>query len=79
MSGRMTGSGTKAPGDKPRGMSQAEGDAFYAALMAAHDGLGFKESARLNARLVLLMADAIGYAETLQALIDKAKAGDGAS
>lgn len=45
------------------------GDDFYAALMAAHDGLTYDESARLNARLVLLMANAIGDLEELRALL----------
>ena len=35
----------------------AAGDDFYAALMAAHEGLSFEESARLNAKLVLLLAN----------------------
>ncbi len=38
----------------------AAGDDVYAALMAAHDGLSFEESARLNARLVLLLANEVG-------------------
>lgn len=41
------------------------GDDFYAALMAAHEGLSFEESARLNARLVLLMANRIGELDVL--------------
>lgn len=51
------------------------GDDFYAALMAAHDGLSFEESAHLNARLVLLMANAIGDLEELQALLAAARQG----
>lgn len=51
------------------------GDHFYAALMAAHEGLTFDESARLNARLVLLMANAIGDLEELQALLAAARKG----
>ncbi|SFI35352.1 Protein of unknown function [Aquamicrobium aerolatum DSM 21857] len=51
------------------------GDDFYAALMAAHDGLTYDESARLNARLVLLMANAIGDLEELQALLAAARKG----
>ena len=35
------------------------GDDFYAALMAAHEGLSLEESARLNARLVLLLANEV--------------------
>ena len=48
------------------------GDDFYAALMAAHEGLSFEESARLNARIVLLMANAIGNREELEALLTAA-------
>lgn len=32
-------------------------DGFYAALLAAHEGLGEAQSADLNARLVLLLAN----------------------
>lgn len=53
---------------------KAEGDRFYAELMAVHRDLSFEESARLNARLVLLMANAIGDGEELRALLEKAAA-----
>lgn len=52
----------------------AAGDDVYAALMAAHEGLSFEESARLNARLVLLLANAVGdrdvLADILAAAVD---------
>lgn len=51
------------------------GDDFYAALMAAHEGLTYDESARLNARLILLMANAIGDLEELEALLAAARKG----
>ena len=51
----------------------AAGDDFYAALMAAHEGLSFEESARLNARLVLLLANQVGDLETLRAALEAAK------
>jgi hypothetical protein len=38
----------------------AGGDDFYAQLIAAHEGLSFEDSARLNARLVLILANAVG-------------------
>lgn len=38
----------------------AQGDDFYAALMAAHEGLTAEESARLNARLVLILGNLVG-------------------
>lgn len=49
------------------------GDDFYAALMAAHEGLSLEESARLNARLVLLLANEIGDLERLKQAIAAAK------
>lgn len=50
------------------------GDEFYDSLMAAHAGLGVEQCARLNARLVLLMANAIGDIVTLKAILAKAAA-----
>jgi hypothetical protein len=49
------------------------GDDFYERLIAAHAGLTPEDSARLNARLVLIMANAIGDIETLSEIIDKAQ------
>jgi hypothetical protein len=49
------------------------GDEFYAALMEAHEGLSADQSHRLNARLVLIMANRIGDTETLRAMLDQAK------
>ncbi len=49
------------------------GDDFYEALIAAHAGLSEEDSARLNARLVLVMANAIGDIQTLKAIIEKAR------
>ena len=51
----------------------AAGDDFYAALMTAHERLSFEESARLNARLVLLLANRVGDLETLRAAIEAAR------
>lgn len=48
------------------------GDVFYAALLQAHEGLSPEDSARLNARLVLILANQVGNAEVLQAALDKA-------
>lgn len=50
-----------------------EGDDFYAALMVAHEGLSFEDSARLNARLVLLLANEVGDLERLKAVLAAAK------
>lgn len=50
------------------------GDAVYAALMAAHDGLDADQSQALNARLVLMLANRVGDAGAVIALIDQARA-----
>lgn len=49
------------------------GDDFYEELLAAHKGLTFEESAALNARLVLLLANRIADLPTLRAALDAAK------
>ena len=48
-------------------------DDFYERLMRLHDGLSDEQSARLNARLVLLLANHIGAGETLDQLLEKAE------
>ncbi len=48
-------------------------DDFYAALMAAHEGLTDTESHELNARLVLLMANRIGDIGVLGEILDAAR------
>lgn len=40
-------------------------DGFYAALIAAHEGLSDAESAALNARLILILANQVGDTDTL--------------
>ncbi|MBV9890107.1 MAG: DUF2783 domain-containing protein [Rhizobacter sp.] len=45
----------------------ADPDAFYEAWIAAHEGLSDAESAELDARLVLLLANQVGE---LQVLLD---------
>jgi hypothetical protein len=49
------------------------GDDIYAALMAAHQGLTVEASAALNARLVLLLANAVGDAPLVLAAIARAR------
>lgn len=49
------------------------GDDVYAALLEAHDGLSEAESHALNARLVLLMANQIGDADTIKDLLKTAR------
>lgn len=48
-------------------------DDFYAELIAAHEGLTKEESDRLNARLILTLANHVGDRETLREAIRLAK------
>jgi hypothetical protein len=50
-----------------------KGDDFYAALIAAHDGLTLEESAALNARLVLLLANLLGDVAIVKDAIERAR------
>jgi len=52
----------------------AQPDAFYAALVAAHEGLTEVQSADLHARLVLLLANQVGDFAVLQQCIEAARA-----
>lgn len=49
-------------------------DDFYERLIEAHDGLDDEASMRLNARLVLLLANHIGDRAILDQAIDAARA-----
>lgn len=53
----------------------AEGDNVYAALIAAHRGLSDEASARLNARLVLLLANQLGDGGLVIDVIRRAREG----
>ena len=48
-------------------------DEFYAELIRAHDGLSDHESAALNARLILVLANQIGDREVLREAIEISK------
>jgi hypothetical protein len=50
-----------------------DADGFYELLLDAHAGLSQEESALLNARLILLMANQIGDARTLQECVQAAR------
>jgi hypothetical protein len=50
-------------------------DDVYAALIEAHRGLSHEESARLNARLVLMLANHIGDADVVLDAIGRAREG----
>ena len=52
----------------------AQPDDFYQALIEAHAGLSEEQSAALNARLILLLANQVGDLETLREAIAAAKA-----
>ena len=49
-------------------------DGFYETLLVAHEGLSAEESAALNARLILILANQIGEADLLSEAIELAKA-----
>lgn len=48
-------------------------DGFYADLISAHDGMSDDESAALNARLVLVLANHIGDRAILAAALKTAR------
>jgi hypothetical protein len=52
----------------------AQPDDFYQVLIEAHAGLSETQSAALNARLILLLANQVGDLETLNEAISAAKA-----
>jgi hypothetical protein len=49
-------------------------DDFYQVLIEAHAGLTDAQSAALNARLILLLANQVGDFETLRAAVAAARA-----
>ncbi|KAA3628953.1 MAG: DUF2783 domain-containing protein [Proteobacteria bacterium] len=49
-------------------------DAFYARLIELHDGLDADASNRLNASIILMMANRIGDDAALRAILDRAEA-----
>ena len=53
-------------------------DRFYAALMAAHEGLSDEESHAMSARLVLLLANQIGDVTVIEEILQKARRSPGA-
>jgi hypothetical protein len=50
-----------------------DADGFYEALLDAHKGLSAEQSAALNARLILLLANQIGDARTLAECVQAAR------
>jgi hypothetical protein len=57
--------------------NMADADGFYEAWVAAHEGLTEAESADLDARLVLLLANQVGDAQVLLDCIAAARASRG--
>jgi hypothetical protein len=57
--------------------AMADPDAFYAALVAAHEGLSAEDSAALNARLVMLLANQVGDGKVLLECIEAARSVSG--
>lgn len=55
----------------------ADQDGFYAALLAAHEGLGAEASAAFDARLVLILANHIGERAVLDAALALARRSGG--
>ena len=50
-----------------------DADGFYEQLLDAHQGLSDEQSALLNARLILLLANQVGDAGVLKACVEAAK------
>ncbi len=50
----------------------ADPDGFYAKLIALHDGLSDADSAALNARLVLILANQVGDRRVLDQVLEMA-------
>ena len=67
----MTGKDVDFASDRFSG----RGDDFYALLMKAHEGLDEAESTKLNARLVLILANQIGDMDILEKLLTEGRKG----
>ena len=52
-----------------KGQNFESPDDFYEALINAHDGLSDDESRRLNAKIILLLANAVGNKGVLEEII----------
>ena len=50
-----------------------DADGFYEQLLDAHQGLSEEQSALLNARLILLLANQVGDGKVLKACVEAAK------
>ncbi len=69
----MVGASGKEGSTLKREPNLDDPDGFYAAYIAAHDGLSDAESELLNARLVLILANQIGDRAVLLEALDLAR------
>lgn len=53
----------------------ADADSFYEALIATHRGLTLEQSALVNAKLILLLANHVGDPGVLREAMDRAREG----
>jgi hypothetical protein len=56
-----------------------DADGFYEQLLDAHEGLNTEQSALLNARLILLLANQVGDARVLKDCVEAARQLPGAA
>jgi hypothetical protein len=59
--------------ERRRFREYSAGDDFYELLIEAHRGLDDAHSAKLNARLILLLANHIGDLAVLREAVDRAR------
>ncbi len=62
--------------DRRRFRDYSAGDDFYELLIEAHRGLDEAQSAKLNARLILLLANHIGDLSVLREAVELARERD---
>jgi hypothetical protein len=74
----MTSSSPVSPESRTLELKSAitDPDDFYEALLDAHAGLSPSESADLNARLILVMANQIAHNDILKQCIQAAKSAE---
>ncbi|HUY84068.1 MAG TPA: DUF2783 domain-containing protein [Steroidobacteraceae bacterium] len=60
---------------RPRFREYSAGDDFYELLIESHRGLDEARSAKLNAKLILLLANHIGDLSVLRTAVDLAREG----
>jgi hypothetical protein len=59
--------------EQPSPYGYMASDAFYAELLVAHEGLSVEQSALLDAKLILLLANHIGELSVLRAALRAAR------